>query len=226
MAARVERFLVLLALIYNELFKRKVLEALAPDLQGDAIPNQVLAHEAALQEKRGAKSEEHSQVETAASVFAGTRKFLKRLRHAILSAYGDDDVRIAAFEPLGTTSNPDENLARLQGLAKKLPAAVASGEVALVADLQPEKLLVHAAKHASLKTGKAEATKTRQTEGGDLETERAKTRVMVERLKNFVKSYWSPDELTAFGFDLPVPAVRPRLQGVARDSAGAETAKK
>jgi len=224
MAAKVDSNYVRLTIAYNEVVNRKAVGQLPRDLQGSAIPDQVLAHERELQEKRAASSGEKGVRETGADVFDQTERFLTRLRHGILSGYEEpEDPRIAAYGPLGVARNQHENQQRLTELAPKIKTALASGEIALVADLQPGKLTAHAKAHADLNTGKVAATTTRQVEGTELVASRHKTAQMLQRIKNFVKSFYGPGELTAFGFDVPAPPSRPRLRDVPADTAASET---
>jgi len=220
MAAKVDSNYVRLTIAYNELVARDAVGDLPKDLRGSAIPDQVLGHERELQEKRAASSDEKGTRAMGADVFDGTERLLTRLRHGILSAYDEpDDPRIAAYGPLGIARNQRENQQRLVELAPKLETALASGEIALVAALQPATLRAHAKAHADLNTGKGTATTTRQVEGSELVAARRKTTQMLQRVKNFVKSFYGPGELTAFGFDVPAPPSRPRLRNVPTDPA-------
>jgi hypothetical protein len=89
--------------------------------------------------------------------------------------------------------------------------------LALVADLTPDNLAAHAKRHDELNKGKAGAIADRQVESDDLAECRARTRETLQRIKNFVKTFHGPGELSAYGFGLPLPPVRPRMQGVPND---------
>jgi len=176
------------------------------------ISQQVLAHAAALKShatgkatESGARSEVNEDTDL-------TERALVRLRMAILSAYAEaDDPRIAKFGPLGATDSPMNNLVRLTALVEVLKPAVASGEVAVVADLKPEVLALHATSQDAAKMAKAGSIAKRQTGSTSLGEHRKNSETMLRRLKNHVKSHY-PGQLEAFGFGLPAPATRPRLK--------------
>ncbi|MBI4618103.1 MAG: hypothetical protein HY720_31155 [Planctomycetes bacterium] len=65
--------------------------------------------------------------------------------------------------------------------------------------------------------GKVDATSGRQVKGDDLEDTRAKSREVLQRIKNFVKSFHKAQGLKAFGFGVPTPVSRPHLSGVKND---------
>ncbi len=70
----------------------------------------------------------------------------------------------------------------------------------------------YVAKDKELSTGKAGAVAERQVESHSLHDARAASKVMLQRVKNFVKSFYGVGELAAFGFGIPVPPTRPRLK--------------
>lgn len=226
MAQRQDTDVIRLSLVYNELVERAAVSRLPDDLQGDAIPDQVHEHEQQQREKRSARTGEGSARETTAQTYEQTARYLTRVRHAVLSAYNDpEDTRLASYGALGLGATPEENQQRLAELAEVLRAPLASGEIALVADLRPDVLAAHATKHLNAPKEKADATKNRQVKGTSLSTARRTSRVMVQRLKNFVKSFYGANELTAFGFDVPLPSTRPKLKGVPGDQPAGEEKK-
>jgi hypothetical protein len=208
---------------YNEVVRREALGKMPDDMQGDAIPDQVLQHEKLLKAKRSAKTGEKEKTVKARKSVDTSARLLTRLRKGILSAYNDeDDPRIEGYGPLGVTRSPAENIGRLEELAEKIRVPLASGEIALVADLQPDVLVAQIAKQKELIEGKAGAKVTRQVKSKSLTETRAASSEMLQRIKNWVKSFYGASTLTDFGFDLPLPVVRPRLSGVDRDTSPLE----
>lgn len=208
--AREDANVIRLTVAFNELVKRGLDTKLPDDLQGDAIPNQVLQHEAALTGRSTASSAESGAQGQGDAVFAKTRRLLTRVRHMTLGSFADeDDPRIDELGKLGVGDNPADDLERLSNLAVTLAPHVAAGTIAVVNDLRPEALQAHADLHRSLMKEKGRATATRQVQSKTLKEERDDTRKMLQRVKNFLKAYNLP--LTDFGFDLPVPPKRPRL---------------
>jgi hypothetical protein len=208
---------------YNEIVHRGVLDKMPDDMQGDAIPDQVLHHEDLLKTKRSAKTGEKEKTKKTSRVVDKTTRLLTRLRKGILSAYDDeDDPRLDVYGPLGVTRSTEENLERLDELTEKIKVPLESGEIALVADLQPDVLLAHVTEQKKLTKGKAGAKVTRQVKSKSLTETRAASAQMLQRIKNWVKSFYGAGALTDFGFDLPLPRVRPRLTGVGRDTSPLE----
>jgi len=217
--ARTDQNIIKLSVAYNTLVDKGAVELLPEDLRGDAIPNQVLEHERILNQKRKAKTGESSKRESTLDVYENTANKLTRLRQGILSAYDDpEDPRLADYGALGVGANPPENLGRIQALADKIEAPLASGEIALVADLQPAALREQAQRHDELAKSKAGAIKDRQVKTKSLQQTRKDSSKILQRIKNFAKAFYGAESLTEFGFDLPVPAVRPRLKGVPTDT--------
>jgi hypothetical protein len=208
--AREDANAVRLTVAFNEIVKRGLDPKLPDDLQGDAIPQQVLQHEAALTGRSTATSTETGAQGQGGAVFEKTRSLLTRVRHSTLGSFPDpNDPRIDELGQLGVGENPGDDLERLANLAVTIAPHVAAGTVAVVDDLRPDALQAHADLHRSLMKDKGQATATRQTRSKTLKEERDETREMLQRVKNFVKAYKLP--LTDFGFDLPVPPKRPRL---------------
>jgi hypothetical protein len=217
--ARTDQNIIRLSVAYNTLVDKDAVAQLPEDMREEAIPNQVLEHEKILNQKRTAKTTESSKREKTSDAFDGTARKLTRLRHGILSAYEDaEDPRLANYGALGVGATPAENLGRLNALAVAIVAPLASGEITLVADLQPEALRAQATKHDDLSKGKAGAVATRQVKTKSLEQTRRESRRMLQRIKNFAKAFFGAESLTEFGFDLPLPTARPRLKGVVTDT--------
>lgn len=215
MASRHDQELpIRLTVAFNELHERGAVAKLPDDLTGDAIPNQVLAHGAALKGRDLEKTTESGARDVVNDGVDLTERMLVRLRMVVLAAYPTpDDPRIAKFGPLGASDSPIDNLARLTAFLVPYRVAIASGEVAAVADLQPDVLAAHIATQDSVKVTKATSIARRQTESTSLKDHRKKSEVMLQRIKNHVKSHF-PGQLEAFGFGIPAPAVRPRLKSV------------
>jgi hypothetical protein len=213
MKSRQDNDVTLLTLIFNELGERGAMELLPPDLRGDAIPRQIHQHEQAIQARWSASRDVNGSRETAASVFEATATMLVRLRHALLVAYAAGDERLAGFEPLGATQSAPENHARLVTMIDRIATALAAGELLLPPDLQPAMLTTQAARHLAASKTKAGKVTSRQVEGETLRAERRNTRATIRRLKNFVKAFYGPEALTSFGFNLPLPPRRPKLEG-------------
>jgi hypothetical protein len=212
MTARQDENVIRLTLVRAEIARRGDDGFLPRDLQGDAIPNQISEHERALEARQSTRSTAAGEKEKAAAAYAETGRLLTTLRHALLAAYRSRrDARLAAFGPLGATQKARENLVRLEALAPKVAAAIEHGELVLPADLQPAALTAQAALHAALAKSKADKAATRQVGGAALRAERAQTRVMLRRLKSFVKAHYGDAELASFGFSLPLPPRHPRL---------------
>lgn len=208
--ARVDKNLIRLTVAFNKIVENGLDAKLPDDLQGDAIPNQVLQHQAALTGRTGANASESGAQGGAAATFVKTRRLLTRARHAVLASFDDpDDPRIEELGKLGVGENQADDRLRLDNLAKTLAPHVAAGTIALVPDLQPAALQAHADLHLSMTKDKGEATTTRQTMSRTLHDERDDTREMLQRIKAFLKAHKQP--LVNYGFDLPVPPSRPRL---------------
>jgi hypothetical protein len=221
MKSRQDNDVTLLTVIYNELTKRGALDLVPPDLRGDVIPRQVHEHELAIEGRWGASRDVNGSRERAAGVFDATTSMLVRLHHALLLAYAKGDERLAGFEPLGATQSPPENHGRLVSMIPRIAAALEAGELLLPPDLQPPALSAQAARHLGASKSKAGKVASRQVEGETLRVERRETRAMIGRLKSFVKAFYGKDALTSFGFNLPLPPRRPRLEGDPADSAPA-----
>lgn len=219
MSDRRDLDVIRLAVAYNTLQTSGELTKLPADLQGKAIPSQVFGHEDAMTGKRGAKASEGGARAAYSALDERSDAMLTRLRHAILAAYPEGDVRIEGYGALGVGANPREDQLRLANLAVKIAGPAKSGELPLVPDLAPEKLAAQAAAQGDALKGKASATASRQSEGDGLEERRRATHRMLQRVKNFVKSFHGPGALSAYGFDVPVPSSRPRLAGVKEDVA-------
>jgi hypothetical protein len=219
MVSKEDTVIMRIALAYNEIQRREMIDRLPDVLRGTAIPDHVLEHERLVSEKRSAKTGEKATKKSGAEVYADSENMLTRLRKGILSAYPDEyDTRIANYGPLGVGAGPDENVGRLEALAEKVVAPLASGEISLVPDLQPEAIHAQVARHKAVPKGKGTATKDRQVKTRSLQSARKTSREMLQRIKNWVKSFYSAAELTSFGFDIPLPATRPRLRGVEPDA--------
>lgn len=223
MSDRHDLSLIRLAVAYNALAQNGDLGKLPLDLQGKVIPNQVQAHEDAVEHKASAKSAEGGARGSFDSLDLVTEALLVRARHAILAAYPAGDARVEAYGPLGVGKNAAEDQQRLAALAVSAEAPFKSGELPLAADLAPQKLAAQAAAQLAARKSKGGATASRQSEGDGLAATRAATAQMLQRVKNFVKSFHGPRALSSYGFDVPLPSARPRLQGVA-DTAPAKKA--
>ena len=210
--ARVDATTVRLAVAFNTLKERNLVDSLPQDLRGLAIPNLVLEHEKAKLDSDGAHGSESGLRTELDQSRELTHRLLVRIRHAVLASFGDaDDPRVAALGPLGTTENADGDLARLTHLSVALKSAHDSGDVALVADLLPARLSAHAVHQVELAKGKATLITGRQVESTDLANARKVSAKTLQRVKNFIKSFLGDTHLEAFGFGIPAPAVRPRL---------------
>lgn len=168
--------------------------------------------EHAIEARWGASRDVNGEREKAAGVFEATSSMLVRLRHALLLAFENGDERLASFEPLGSTQSPPENHGRLVTMIPRIAAALAAGEIVLPTDLQPPALTAQAARHLEASKSKAGKVASRQVGGETLRVERRETRAMIGRLKSFVKAFYGEDALTSFGFNLPLPPRRPRLE--------------
>lgn len=219
MASKEDEVTTRIRVAYNELSKRGALEKLPEDMQGAAIPDAVQNHEGALTGKVGAKSAESGSRESAGDVREETRSLLTRVRHGVLSGYKDqDDPRIAAYGKLGIGDSHEENRQRLENLAETTRAPLEAGEIALVADLQPDALAAHAKKHKEHDTGKVAAIAKRQTGSTSLKQVRKDSAKLLQRIKNFVKAFYGPEQLEAFGFGVPAPPSRPRMRGIEEEA--------
>ena len=208
--AREDASFIRLTVAFNAMATKGLVEKLPEDLRGDAIPNQVLQHEAALQGRAGTSSDESGARGEAGAIHDRTKELLKRIRHGVLSSVGDpDDPIIDTLGALGLGANQAENQVRLANLAVKLAPHVTAKKIALVDELLPEALQAHANRHAAINKAKGGATATRQTTSKSVAEEREDTREMLTRVKGFLVA--EKQSLEAFGFDLPVPARRPRL---------------
>lgn len=208
--ARVDASVVRLTVAFNEIVERGLEAELPLDLRGDAIPSQVLQHEAALTGKAGSSAGESGARGEAGAVYDATDRMLVRVRHGVLSSFADEnDPRIDELGPLGLASNQTDNQTRLANLATTLVPHIAAGTIALVPDLQPDALKAQADRHAAINKAKGGATANRQTVAKSLREERADTSNMLKRVKGFLVAHGQ--SLEAFGFDLPVPPSRPRL---------------
>jgi hypothetical protein len=219
MASRKDDDVILLTLVSNEIARRGDTGSLPPDLRGDAIPNQVHEHEQAVaarwDARRGAKGEQ----EMAKQVYAETASLLTTLRHALLTAYPrPGDARLAPFEPLGATRSPAENCGRLVSLGPLVATAVEAGELTLPPQLSPEAIVAQAERHARVAKTKAGKVARKQAQCESLATERRQTRLMLRRLRAFVKAFYGDDQLASFGFSLPLPPRRPRLEADPADA--------
>lgn len=211
--ARTDASVVRLAVAYNKLHDNGLIERLPPALAGDAIPRQIAEHEAALAGRHGSGAAESGAQGESQAIYAKTARLLVRTRQAILAAYDDpEDPRIDALGAIGVGANQSESQSRLEGLAATLAAPFARGEIALVADLVPERLAEQAAAHRAINKAKGSATVDRQTGGKTLEDERDDTREMLKRVKGFIVSQAGDEALGQYGFGLPTPASRPRLK--------------
>lgn len=208
--AREDANVVRLTVAFNAIFERGLEPKLPDDLQGEAIPNQVLQHEAALTDRSTASSSESGAQGQGDAIFKRTRSLLTRLRHMTLGSFPDpDDPRIDELGKLGVGDNASDDLERLSNLTITMAPHIAAGTIVVVDDLRPEALQAQADLHRSQMKDKGQATTMRQTRSKTLKEEREDTRKMLQRVKNFVKAHNLP--LTDFGFDLPVPPKRPRL---------------
>lgn len=209
--ARADASLVRLTVAFNGIVKNGLEPKLPDDLKGDAIPNQVLQHEAALTGRAGAAAGAAGARGEGQATYERTRRLLSRVRHAVLASVDDeDDPVIDELGPLGVGNNPAEDQVRLANIAVTIAPHVAAGTIAVVPDLQPDALKAHAALHLSITKEKGGATASHQTVSKSLAEERDETRKMLTRVKAFLIA--QNRALVEYGFDLPAPPVRPRLE--------------
>jgi len=112
---------------------------------------------------------------------------------------------------LGTSPDQAENLTRLKHIAEKAKAPHEAGELALVPALYPAVLAAHAVKHGNAKVDKAGSTLERQGDSKELVAARKASRTMIQRVKNFIKSFDASENIDDYGFGVPLPERRPRL---------------
>jgi hypothetical protein len=209
--ARADASLVRLTVAFNGIVKKGLEPKLPDDMTGDAIPNQVLQHEAALTGRAGAAAGAAGARGQGAEVYDKTRSLLSRVRHAVLASVDDpDDPIIDELGALGVGKNQSDDQVRLANLAVTIAPHVAAGTIAVVPALQPDALKAHADLHLSLTKEKGGATTSHQSVSKSLADERADTREMLGRVKAFLIAQKEP--LVDYGFDLPAPPVRPRLE--------------
>ena len=218
--ARADASLVRLTVAFNGIVKKGLEAKLPDDMTGDAIPNQILQHEAALTGRAGAAAGAAGARGEGGATYIKTRRLLSRVRHAVLGSFeDDDDPVIDELGPLGVGNNQSEDQIRLANLAVTIAPHVAAGTIAVVPALQPEALKAHADLHLSITKEKGGATASHQSVSKSLAEERADTREMLGRLKAFLIAQKEP--LVDYGFDLPAPPVRPRLErGEPKPAAG------